>query len=71
MCGPDRISKKNKGGDEHMGVTVNSKPIKSTEINFKSDKDYKDFMKLVNNPPPPSEYVKELIEKYQKQSENK
>lgn len=49
---------------ENMGTTI--KPIKSMEINFKSEKDYEEFVDFINNPPEPSEYVKNLIKQKQK-----
>lgn len=60
---------KNIKGDEDMGAFVNAKPIKAMEVNFKNDKEYKDFMDFVENPPAASKFVKELINKYQKQDE--
>jgi len=58
---------KNIKGDEDMGAVVNAKPIQAMEVNFKSDKEYKDFMEFVENPPAASTFVKNLIKDYQKQ----
>jgi len=54
--------------EQDMGTIFKPQPVKSTEINFNSDKEYEDFIKLINNPPEPSDFVKNLIKQYQKQS---
>ncbi|WP_176448340.1 hypothetical protein [Lentibacillus sp. CBA3610] len=56
---------------EDKKMTSATKPVKSTEINFDSEKEFKDFTEFVNNPPEPSKFVKELIEQYQEQKRGK
>lgn len=56
--------------EKDMNAIVKQRPVESAEVNFKSDKEYKDFVKLVNNPPEPNERVKNLIKQYQSQREN-
>lgn len=53
-----------------METAFKPHPIKSTEISFKSYKEYKDFVNLLNNPSEPSDFVKNLMKQYQKQSED-
>lgn len=62
--------RENYKGDEEMGVIAKTNPIQSTEINFKSEQEYEDFMKLVKEPPIPSDYVKNLVENYKKVRKN-
>ncbi|MEI3598185.1 MULTISPECIES: type II toxin -antitoxin system TacA 1-like antitoxin [unclassified Oceanobacillus] len=54
-----------------MGTTTERMQVKSTEIEFKSEKEYDDFVKLINNPPEPNQRVKRLIKQYQSQREKK
>jgi len=64
-----KSEKKNKG-DEDMSAVVEFKPIKSTEINFKSDQECREFEEFVKNPPATSEFVKNLIKDYKHRSED-
>lgn len=67
MCKNGNINE----GDEDMSAIAETKPIKSTEVTFDSEKEYEEFMELVKDPPATSEFVKDLIKQYQKQSEKK
>ena len=53
-----------------MSAVVEFKPIKSTEINFKSDQECREFEEFVKNPPATSEFVKNLIKDYKHRSED-
>ncbi|MEW9674902.1 DUF1778 domain-containing protein [Lentibacillus sp. L22] len=53
-----------------MDTVIKHKPIKSAEINFKSEKEYDDFVKMLNNPPEPNERVKKLMKQYQSWKDN-
>lgn len=64
-----KLEKENKG-DKDMSTIIESKPIKSTEINFTSDKECKEFVEFVKNPPATSDFVKDLIKDYKNQSED-
>ena len=55
--------------EKDMGTTTERMQVKSTEIEFKSEKEYADFVKLINNPPEPNQRVKSLIKQYQSQRE--
>lgn len=70
MCKGDSNGKHNKG-DENMPTVMNNRDIESTEIHFKSDKEFKDFMKLVNHPPEPNDRVKRIINQYKKTMDHK
>lgn len=56
--------------EKDMDTVIKHRPIASTEIDFKSDEDYEDFVKLINNPPEPNERVKKIMKQYQSRSEN-
>lgn len=60
----------NEEGIEDMSAFIESKPIKSTELHFKSDQELKEFENFIKNPPAPSEFLKELLKEYKKQGED-
>lgn len=62
MCDEEMMKKENGKGDEVMAAAI--KPVKSTEIHFDSDEEYDKFINYIENPPEPSEYVKNMIQKY-------
>lgn len=59
-----------KEGKKNMDKVIKSGPVESPEINFKSEKEYENFVKPVNHPPEPNERVKKAMKQYQNQKEN-
>lgn len=55
-------------GDEDVNTVVEHKSVKSTEIDFQSDKEYDKFVDYIENPPASSQFVKDLIKEYREQS---
>lgn len=66
MCMCDNKSAENSKEDEDMEAVIDNRSVKSTEITFDTNKECRDFVKLINNPPEPNERVKRLMKKYNK-----
>lgn len=67
MC-DSRKNDKEQIGDGKMSAIAKPKPVRSTEIKFDTNEQYNEFLKYIKNPPATSDFVKELIKEYKKQS---
>lgn len=70
MYDRDKCDKKNKG-DVDMNTVAKPKPVQSLDLHFKSDEAYEEFIDFVCDPSEPSDFVKELIGKYEEKNKEK
>jgi hypothetical protein len=56
---------------EGEDMIASTKPIKSTEIVFETDKEFEKFTEIIRNPVKPSKYVKEIFKAYQQKKRGK
>jgi hypothetical protein len=52
-------------------MITSTKPIKSTEIVFQTDKEFEKFTEIIRNPAKPSKYVQEVLKAYQQKTRGK
>jgi hypothetical protein len=57
--------------EEDQDMIAGTKPIKSTEIMFETDNDFKKFAEIIRNPAKPSKYVKDIFKAYKEKKQGK